>query len=190
LRPLTTILVFACTLLASANEWRMPQAQFERFRNIPDPKDGSGSCVQASLSMCGAHHGVPQAEFLLVDSEYGPAELGGSWPERVVRYSQKRGMAIYSIEGSDSVEWIEWALLRGCYVGITYGQAHMICAVACGEQGEWFEIVDNNYPSEVRRVDRDTFIREHRLHGGGWCVILDTAGPPPWANAQPAERLR
>lgn len=191
--PVTRRSIFCAAILLAgalclANEWRMPQAQFERFKNVADPRDGSGSCVQASLSMCGAHHVMPQAEFLLVDSPYGPAELGGSWPERVKAYAARRGMPIWSIEGPDSVEWIEWALKRGAYVGITYGHAHMITAVACGEMGDWFEIVDNNFPSEVRRVDRATFIREHRIHGGGWCVILATAGPPPWENAAPMVR--
>lgn len=176
--------VLALTVAVCAgNEWRMPQAQFERFKNIEDPRDGSGSCVQASLSMVGAHHGIAAFEFLLVNSPYGPAETGGSTPSRVVRYARQRGVAIYSVEGSETIQWIEWALLRGCYVGITYGQAHMITAIACGEQGEWFEVVDNNFPSEVRRVDRDIFIREHRIHGGGWCVIPQTPGPAPWAKA-------
>lgn len=184
---LACLLTAHCSLLiARANEWRMPTAEFVRFRNVADPTDGSGSCVQASLSMCGAHHGIPAAETLLIDSPYGPAELGGSFPRRVKDYCQRRGILIYSIEGTQTVEWIVWALQRGCFVGITYGRAHMICAVAVAEDGSWFEIVDNNYPEEVRRVDRKTFVHEHRVHGGGWCVILDTPGPPCWAKAREA----
>lgn len=183
--PIAIALLLVAALCCAANEWRMPRDQFERFRNRADPKDGSGSCVQASLSMCGAHHGVAAFELLLDPSPYGPAELGGSTPDRVVRYAREREVPIYSIEGSETIPWIEWALKRGCYVGITYGRAHMICAIACADDGSWFEIVDNNYPDEVRRVDRETFIHEHRIHGGGWCVILKTPGPAPWARANP-----
>jgi len=175
---------------APSDEWRMPVSEFLRFRNVADPRDGSGSCVQASLSMVGAHHGVPPLEYLLTDSPYGPAELGGSYPARVKRYCQKREVAIYSVEGSETIRWIDWALHRGCFVAITYGQAHMITAVAVSEDGSWFEVCDNNYPEEVRRVDRQTFIHEHRVHGGGWCVIAATPGPPCWARAGPPEPRR
>lgn len=189
-RALLAAILLCVAASVSADEWLMPREQFERFRNVPSPEDGSGSCVQASLSMCGAHHAVPQAESLLVDSPYGPAELGGSYPSRVAEYAQRRGMAIYNVEGSETIEWIQWALMRGCYVAITYGQAHMITAVGMDrEGGAWFEIVDNNYPGEVRRVDRATFIREHRIFGGGWCVILDGPGPPPWEIAGPPVSL-
>jgi hypothetical protein len=186
MRKLLPILAL-CVLvgIAAANEWRMPVQQFARFKNVASPRDGSGSCVQASISMCGAHHGVPAAESLLVDSPYGPAELGGSTPSRVAAYARRRNMPLYSVEGSETLSWIEWALRRGCYVGITYGMAHMITAIAVAEDGSWFEIVDNNYPAEVRRVGRDVFIREHRIHGGGWCCILQTPGPAPWAKARP-----
>lgn len=183
LAPIIVLLALASPALAQ-HEFFMPTEQFERFKNRVGPK-GEGSCVQASLSMVGAHHAVPAAELLLVPSPYGPPELDGSWPERVAEYSQKRGMDIYNVEGAQTVAWIEWALHRGCYVGVTYGQAHMIAAVGISPDGRDFYVCDNNFPSEIRRVDRDTFIREHRSHGGGWCVILKTPGPPPWAAARP-----
>lgn len=176
-----TLAVLLGGVALAQHDFFMPVEQFARFKNIPDAK-GSGSCVQASLSMCGAHHGMPAAEFLLVQSEYGPPELGGSWPERVERYAQKRGMPIWNVEGSQSVEWIAWALRRGAYVGITYGQAHMIAAVGISADGQQFYVCDNNYPTEIRKVTRDVFVREHRTYGGGWCVILKTFGPPPWTN--------
>lgn len=179
-RLLAILMLLAAPVLAQ-HEFFMPREQFERFKNRVGPK-GEGSCVQASISMCGAHHGLPPAELLLVDSPYGPAELDGSWPERVERYAASRGMPIWNVEGAQTIEWIEWALDRGCYAAITYGDRHMICAV--GRRGNDFYICDNNYPSEIRRVSREVFLREHRHHGGGWCVILKTAGPPPWTMAR------
>jgi hypothetical protein len=166
----------------------MPRAQFERFQNRADAQ-GSGSCVQASLAMCGAHHAVAAAESLLVDSPHGPAVLGGSWPERVERYCRQRGIAAFNVEGGATIDWIDWALTTGRYAAITYGTAHMITAVGFGGAGTYL-IVDNNYPGEVRRVRRETFLREHRRYGGGWCVILDTPGPPPWTLPQHSGAMR
>jgi len=159
----------------------MPEGQFARFKNRPSAS-GEGSCVQASIACQGAHAGVPAAEFLLENSPYGPAELGGSWPERVERYAQSRGMAIYNVEGTPTIDYIDWALERGCYVSITYGQAHMINTVGRKPSGEYI-LWDNNFPTELRTVDRSTFLQEHRSYGGGWCVILRGPAPPPWQRA-------
>ncbi len=178
-----TLLLCLASLAVAQNPFLMPRDQFTRFRNRRGPK-GQGSCVYASLAIAGAHHGVPSAEYLLeAHPEYGPPCLDGSWPERVERdfASRRVPIAIWNVEGSQTPEWIDWALERGCYVGITYGRAHMITAV--GREGGDYLIVDNNFPHEVRRVTREVFIREHRRHGGGWCVILQTAGPPPWVMA-------
>lgn len=185
-----TILACAAAVAVASDAYLMPREQFERFRNKRGPQ-GEGSCVYASISMCGAHHGVPSAEHLLENHPtYGPAVLDGSWPERVERdlAARRVPVAIWNVEGSQTPEWIDWALDRGCYVAITYGQAHMITAV--GRSGSDYLLVDNNFPGEVRQVTRDTFLSEHRRHGGGWCVILQTAGPPPWARAQYPGRRR
>jgi len=175
--------------LHAQHDFFMPRQQFERFKNRADPTNGEGSCVQASMSMAGAHHGVAPAEYLLHGHpKYGPAVLGGSWPDRVERYCEERRIPVYNVEGSQSVDWIDWALQRGCYAVITYGHAHMIVAVGISEDGRWYYICDNNYPGEIRKVSRSTFVSEHRSFSGGWCVILKTCGPPPWALAEPERR--
>lgn len=190
-RVFIAAILLVCVVAALAQQdFFMPQEQFVRFRNKRGPK-GEGSCVYASISMCGAHHGVPSAEYLLENHPtYGPAVLDGSWPERVERdmASRRVPVPIWNVEGSQTPAWIDWALDRGCYVAITYGQAHMIAAVGRSD-GDYF-IVDNNFPQEIRRVSRDVFLREHRRHGGGWCVILRTAGPPPWTQAEYPRRPR
>lgn len=159
-------------------EYVMPPAVYALYRNRVGPK-GQGSCVWASCAMAGAHHDVREAEAFLRDPNFGD----GAWPDRVEREFQRRGIAAWNIEGSQTIEWIEWALKTGRHVPITYGTAHMICAVGVSPDRNTFYIVDNNYPTEVRAVSRDVFLREHRGYSGGWCVVLKTAGPPPWATA-------
>jgi hypothetical protein len=158
----------------------MPTELFARFKNRPDAA-GRGSCVQASMSMQGSHHHEPACEYLLEGHpQYGPAILGGSWPGRVIEYCRDRHIPIFSVEGTDTIRWIEWALQTKRYAAITYGRAHMICAVGISPDGETFYICDNNFPSEIRAVSRKVFVGEHRGYEGGWTVILDTVGPPPW----------
>ncbi len=149
------------------------------YENRRGPK-GEGSCVWASCAMCGAHAGYWPAEALLRDSRYGPAVGDGAHPARVAEVFRQRGIRAWSIEGRQTIQWIEWALATGRWCGISYGTAHMIAAVGRRPDGRAFAIVDNNYPGEVRWVSRDVFLREHRAYGGGWCVILRTPGPPPW----------
>lgn len=187
MRIVLSLAVLLTALLAQANEWRMPDSQFLRFQNRRGPQ-GEGSCVYASNSMAGAHHGVPGAELFMQDWEGHPPCLDGSWPDRFVRDCQTRGIDAWSIEGPETLEWVVWALNRGCYVGITYGRAHMITAIGYDQDTGRVEIRDNNYPGESRFVDWKTFVREHRVHGGGWCTILKTPGPPPWAKPKAQSR--
>jgi hypothetical protein len=183
-RLISCILLLASMMpipvVGGVRHFLMPKQEFARFKNRPDPKNGEGSCVQASMSMCGNHAGIPAAELLLVKSRYGDPVLGGSWPQRVQDYCRDRKIPIWNVEGAQGLDWIEWQLRRGGYAAITYGVAHMITAVGVSDDGESFWIVDNNYPTECREVSRSVFVREHRRFGGGWAVILKTPGPPPW----------
>jgi len=182
MKLLTTILAFLSIAAQSPNEWLMPDAQFVRFKNRRGPK-GEGSCVYAANSMVGAHHGIPGAEYFLEPWEGHPPCMDGSYPSRFIQDCQERGLDYWSIEGPETIDWIVWNLQRGGYCGITYGVGHMITVAGYDESTNTFELRDNNYPGESRFVNRDTFVREHRIHGGGWCTIPKTAGPPPWANA-------
>jgi len=159
-------------------EYVMPPAVFRLYENRRGPK-GEGSCVWASCAMAGAHHDVRAAEALLRDPNFGD----GAWPERVEREFNTRQIEAWNVEGTESMTWIEWALRTGRYAAITYGHAHMICAVGMRPDGKTIYVVDNNYPSEVRAVSRDVFMREHKGYSGGWAVILKSVGPPPWVPA-------
>lgn len=164
-----------------------PPEVTRNYKNQRGPK-GEGSCVWFSISEAGAHAGYWPAEAITRNSPYGPAVGDGAWPERVERVFSRRGIYATNVEGRQTIAWIEWALRSGRHVPITYGQAHMICAVGMTPDAQHFCIWDNNYPGEVRWVTRDVFIREHASYGGGWCVILGTPSPPPWMRPRPPER--
>jgi hypothetical protein len=185
------IFIFLCSSVFATDAFLMPTNQFTRFKNRLGPK-GEGSCVWVSIAAQGAHANNPNAEYIISDnirgkpSPYGPANLDGSWPERVGRAASQRKLSIYNVEGPSTIEWIDWHLRRGGYASITYGVGHMLNAVGITKNG--YLLNDNNYPTEIREVSREVFIREHRLHGGGWTVILVGDAPPPWKMAKP-ERI-
>jgi hypothetical protein len=177
-RFLLTIVLLLLALPVSAQQQieynLVPTDQRTRMRN-PD-----GSCVQCSIAIAGVHHNIPSAEFLLVDSEYGRKVRGGSYPSRVEGYCRERKIDIWNIEGSQSMQWIEWALSTGRYVALTFGRAHMQTAVGMSADRQTFFVVDNNSPQRVDTYTRDRFLQLHRTHGGGWCVILKGPVPAPW----------
>ena len=89
--------------------WKMdlPSEVREWYRN-PD-----GSCVQCSIGMCGVWCNVPAASTLLWDTPYGKAVRGGSWPDRVADYCERRQIKAFNITGDTTWEWMEWAARTG-----------------------------------------------------------------------------
>ena len=151
----------------------VPTGQRERFRN-PD-----GSCVQCSIGMMGVDLNNASAEMLLWDSEHGPAVRGGSWPERTREYCAQRNIDAWHIEG-DTLPWIEWALRTGRSAAVTLTPAHMQWVCGMSADGQTFFVVDNNSPQRVDSWTRARFIEQHRIHGGGWAVILKGPARVPW----------
>jgi len=151
----------------------VPVDQRQRFRN-PD-----GSCVQCSIGMMGVDLNVPAAEMLLWNSEFGPAVRGGSWPERTKKYCEERNIPAWHIEG-DTMPWIEWALRNERSAAVTLTPSHMQWVTGMSPDGRTFYVVDNNSPQRVDSWTRERFIQQHRIHGGGWAVILKTPARVPW----------
>lgn len=168
-------IAFLVVMLFSGSAWgqsmELPESVREWYRN-PD-----GSCVQCSLGMAGAWVNLPQATTLLWDTSYGPAERGGSWPERVSRYAQSRQIPLYNVTGEPTIAWMEWAMETGRGCGAALGIAHFQTVYGRDKaQGLWY-VVDNNSP---RRIDVYTDAEFYRLHriSGLWCVVLDTVPGP------------
>jgi len=131
-----------------------------------------GSCVQCSIGMCGADQDVPAAATLLWDTEYGPAERGGSYPERVARYCRSRGIKAYNITGERTFDWMRWAASTGRGAAIGAGRAHFQTLVGHDPKtGTWY-VCNNNSPDRIDKYDEAAFRKLH-LASGRWVVILD-----------------
>lgn len=170
-------LILAAARLASPGVYEAPAetsmqlpAEVRQWFINPD-----GSCVQCSLGMLGAWNNVPEATTLLWSTPYGPAERGGAWPERVARYSLKRGMPIYNVTGEPTLAWMEWAAKTGRFAGLTFGAAHFQTLYGRGD-GYWL-VCDNNSPWQIDKYTDAEFARIHN-RAGPWCVILVGPAPP------------
>ncbi len=150
----------------------LPPEVREWFRN-PD-----GSCVQCSIGMCGVWCNVPAASTLLWDTPYGKAVRGGSWPDRVADYCERRQIKAFNITGDTTWEWMEWAARTGRFAAIGAGRAHFQTEYGHDPSaGRWY-VCNNNSPRRVDEYTNDEFRRLH-LASGKWVVILDGPAPPP-----------
>lgn len=139
-----------------------------------------GSCVQCSIGMLGANQNVPAAATLLWDTEYGPAERGGSSPGRVAAYCNSRKIPAWNVTGQVTWEWMAWAVDNGRGAAIGAGTAHFQTLVGRDRvKGLWY-VCNNQTPRRIDVYDDAAFRRLH-LASGQWCVILDAppAAPRP-----------
>lgn len=151
-----------------------------RWYHNPD-----GSCVQCSIGMCGVDQNYAFASTLLWDTEYGKKERGGSWPGRVARYAESRGMRIYNVTGADNTfDWMKWACRngRGCAIGA--GSSHFQTLVGYDPNAGRWMVCNNNSTSKIDVYDESGFRRLH-MASGPWIVILDV--PPHPAVAEYVE---
>ncbi len=150
----------------TAHRMELPPSVRAWFRN-PD-----GSCVQCSIGMTGAWQNCPNAAGLLWDTEYGSAVRGGSTPQRVETYADRRGLRIWNVTGSQTWEWMRWAAKTGRFAAIGAGSAHFQTLYGWDEkQNRWF-VCNNNSTSRVDEYDWESFRRLH-LASGQWVVILN-----------------
>jgi hypothetical protein len=171
---------FCCVELSAQDATRQLMHLSPSVRKLYRNPDGS--CVQCSIGMCGANNGDMNAATLLWDSDYGPAERGGSIPSRVERYCDSRGIRAWSVTGQsvdDTLPWIEWAAKTGRFAAIGAGTQHFQTLYGYdAEKREWY-VCNNNSTDRVDRYSHEQFKRLH-AESGAWCVILDrpTSLPP------------
>jgi len=137
-----------------------------------------GSCVQCSVGMCGRTQGVPAAASLLEDSRFGPAERGGSGPNRVARYCAERNIRVYNITGQPTFDWMKWAMRTGRPAAIGAARGHFQTLVDYNPDTGIWSVCDNQTPSEIDTYTEREF-RSLHLASGRWCVILDYPPHPP-----------
>mgnify|MGYP000675225982 CR=1 FL=1 len=147
------------------------------FRN-PD-----GSCVQCSIGMVGMWNNLPAWTYVLWDTEYGPAQRGGSWPGRVAKYARERGMKMYNVTGTsfeDTRPWMIWAAQTGRFAAIGAGRAHFqtLYGYVPTDAKPW-KVCNNNSTWRIDEYTEEEFRRLH-MASGPWVVIPDEPpGPPP-----------
>ncbi len=172
------LVLFAICGTSRADQWNpacnLPVEVRSLYRNIGYQ---GGSCVQMSIGMVGADQNVEAAAMLPFDSEYGPAVLGGSGPQRVIAYMAARNIKGWNITGSQTFEWMRWCVRngRGCAMGA--GSSHF--QTLWGGQPDyekWF-VCNNNSPQKIDEYSAAEFRRLH-LASGPWIVVLD-APPAP-----------
>jgi hypothetical protein len=138
-------------------------------------RNPDGSCVQCSIGMCGFNNCDPNAAQLLWDTEYGPAERGGSNPSRVESYCDRRGIRAWSVTGEsvdDTIPWLRWAVKTRRFAAFGAGTRHFQTLYGYDyERSQWL-VCNNNSTDRIDRYSESDFRELHR-QSGPWCVILE-----------------
>lgn len=145
-------------------------------------RNPDGSCVQCSIGMAGVHCNDLNAASLLWDTSYGPAVRGGSWPSRVERYCDERGIKAWSVTGAtvdDTMPWMVWAARTGRFAAIGAGTAHYQTLYGYDPHHEKPWMVCNN--NSTSRIDRygDREFRQLHAASGPWVVVLQLPSSDP-----------
>jgi hypothetical protein len=142
-----------------------------------------GSCVQCALSEIGIWQNCPQASTLLYNTQYGPAERGGSYPSRVEAYAQRRGIPLYNVTGSATYDMMKWAAKTGRMAAVGCFSAHFQTLLWYNPDptdGKPWKIANNwvsNYDKNFAYTEEE--FRAHHMASGQWVVILKTPPPVP-----------
>lgn len=130
-----------------------------------------GSCVQCSIVEIGIHCNDPAAYTLLWDTAYGPAVRGGSWPDRVADYCNRRHIRAYNVTGASTIEWCRWATKTGRFAAIGCGQAHFQTLWGYDYSRQKWLVNNNQTPRRIDEYSEDRFRQAH-YESGPWVVIL------------------
>ena len=139
-----------------------------------------GSCVQCSIGMAACHCNDINAACLLWDSQFGPAERGGSLPSRVERYCDSRGIKAWCVTGAtvdDTMPWIEWAARTGRFAAVGLSSQHFQTLYGFDPERRIWYVCNNNSPGRIDSYPDADF---RKLHGEvRWLVILEKPSSPP-----------
>lgn len=154
-------------------------------------RDGAGLCVFTSIEHSARWQNVPQ---LVGFQKWMTSRPGGGHPQKVDQMIEaickERGLpkpSYIQVQNGD-LEVLKQACESGRMPAITYcvsatgrygGKrvAHMISLIHC--DGKWFGCLDNNMEKEIEWLNEAEFKKTYTGMGGGWCVILLSAGSPP-----------
>jgi hypothetical protein len=151
----------------------------EQFRNFPAPGSGEGSCVWCAISMMGVDGNNPRAATMLENTQWGPANLGGAYPDMARQAFSQREIDAWHIEGNTR-PWLEWCWRNRRTAAVTLTPYHMQWMVGGDPARGTVYVVDNNSPQRVDEWSVSEFFAQHESHGGGWTIILKGPRPAPW----------
>lgn len=145
-----------------------------------------GSCVQCSIGMVGCHCNDLNAAYVLFDSEFGPAERGGSNPSRVEAYCNRRGIKALSITGAtidETIPWMKWAAQTGRFAAVGAGTQHFQTLYGYDPNTGTWALCNNQTPHKIDYYPDPQFRKLHQ-DCMPWCVILlKPSSPPPQLHA-------
>lgn len=128
--------------------------------------------------MCGIWQNEPRAATLLWDTEYGSKVRGGSGPNRVEAYADRRQIPVYNVTGSNTWEWMKWAARTRRMAAIGAGGSHFQTLYGWDPKKNSWYVCNNNSTSRVDEYTWDQFRRLH-LASGQWIVVIDRQPPAP-----------
>lgn len=168
-------------LLASALQAEDPRVSY--VMELPSEvrawyRNPDGSCVQCSIGMCGIWQNEPAAATLLWDTQYGARVRGGSGPNRVEAYADRRQIPVYNVTGSNTWDWMRWAARTRRMAAIGAGGSHFQTLYGWDPSKNHWYLCNNN---STHKVDEYTWEEFRRLHlaSGQWIVVIDRPPPAP-----------
>lgn len=164
------LLLLICCATAAAeqpvNTMQLSPETRAWFRN-PD-----GSCVQCSIGMAGVHCNDLNAACLLWDTPYGKAERGGSGPQRVAAYCDRRHIEAWNVTGWPTTKaWMQWACKTGRFAAIGAGGSHFQTLYGHDPNTQTWRVCNNNSTHRIDEYSDRAFERLH-LASGPWIVVL------------------
>jgi hypothetical protein len=158
--------------------------------------DGSGLCVFSSLDHSARWQ---NCQALVGFRDFMTHYPGGGYPTKVDQFipkmAQSKGLPAppYVQHTGGDPALLDLAIKTGRMPAVTYGYserygrpiAHMVNLVHLDQK--WACVLDNNFPGadKLEWMDREEFLRRWRMMGGGWCIVLLEAPPPPVPEAVP-----
>jgi hypothetical protein len=141
---------------------------------------GSGSCVHAST--CYNLLATNQPDLA---ETWRRRHAGGETATTIRQYHDAAGLRYYFTLSADP-ELLDWATKtrRSCL--IWYFPAHCVNFVGFsrGPDGQTVaNLIDNNRPTQIIRIERQTFLRSWAGYGGFALALADAPIPPPLYDA-------
>lgn len=143
-----------------------------RVKNWASSKDGSGSCVFASLLMCANKQGRYD-----VSTAIRQAYEGGEHSSRLARRLDALNLPFAMVLNGDA-EFLEICsrTRRGAMIGYGVAHAQYFDRFEVRNGQKYAIVIDNNFPNTEQVIPYNKFLRNWRGTGDGWATTLVLPG--------------